>query len=167
MRTYLILLLSIITLSVMSCNSSYTIDAAENIEVHELSSINPSNEDIEKDYDNLYFYQSAARDIDQSLYIKYDSKDKSQLYFKLIIVRENCEYEIAGVAKTSTSSDAEIDKDSEGNAYMTIEYQFKNKEHFLAIRISENKEMSKISYVRNDGGKEKCAFMKNELMYSE
>ena len=93
--------------------------------------------------------------------------NKSKIFFKLVIVRENCEYEISGEAKTNTSGDAEIDEDADGNAYMAIEFRFENKEHFLAIRIAENKEMSKISYARNDNGVEKCAFVKDELMYSE
>lgn len=173
MKTYLFLLISTITFSVLACNSPAKQSPAEIVEeaTQELEEIaevvNTGNKDIEKDYDNLYFYKSKARDVDQILYVKYNTEDKSKIFFKLVIVRENCEYEISGEAKTNNSGDAEIDEDADGNAYMAIEFKFENKEHFLAIRIAENKEMSKISYVRNDSGKEKCAFVKDELMYSE
>lgn len=119
---------------------------------------------IEEHYDQLYVYTSPDNSVKQKLYVRYTHP--SEISYKLTIVREGCENELSGEAKNA-GGDGEIDEDSDGNAYMAIEYRFESPQYYLGIRISEDKEKIKLSYAPNIDGRERCPIVANELMYSE
>lgn len=77
--------------------------------------------------------------LQQSLYIKFFSKDKIKFY----IFTENKEKmkssEIKGMAINTIYGDPEIDEDEHGEAYFVEEYFFKNNGCLLSIRIDDSK----------------------------
>lgn len=121
--------------------------------------------DIETDYDQLYVYLSPAKDVEQRLYVRY--YDEYSLQYKLVIIRESCDYDISGTASASSSGKTEVDKDSNGQAYAAVEFISKNSNLQVHLRISHDKEKAKIIMLGKNNSDNSCNFVNQQLMYSE
>jgi hypothetical protein len=100
--------------------------------------VNEKNIEENGDFDYAYFYEDTI--FNDVLQVKY--LDKNKIKFKLIIENKNlkCKKEIVGNASLRDSeAGMELDEDEEGNSYPVNEFEYKDKECFIYIRISFDK----------------------------
>jgi len=100
--------------------------------------LNEKNIEENGDFDYAYFYEDTI--FNDVLQVKY--LDENKIKFKLIIENKNlkCKKEIVGTASLRDSETGmELDEDEEGNAYPVNEFEYKDKECFIYIRISFDK----------------------------
>jgi hypothetical protein len=116
-------------------------------------------------YDSYFFYNAPERAATQQLYVIYN--EDPSIWLKLVLVKEQCQFEFTALADANPYADVEIDEDDEGYAYAAIEYVIKNDQIYLSVRIAEDKEKAKIVCVSEMENVLKCPPLSNQLMYSE
>lgn len=121
--------------------------------------------DIEQDYDQLYMFRTAKRDVEQRLYVKNLGGDKIQ--FRLIIIRENCDEAYDGEAVTNLEVDPEIDEDETGTAYSSHAFLYSNSKFDLTMRIADDKQRTILQFEPSEKDAVSCLPVSDKIMIAE